>query len=373
MNARLRLFACKEPYDLAETNALFVQAMRENCAFEAAHCEEYDAILKDFDFSPVRLQSISDLSRLPALPTVFFKRHRVFALPESQMLIRATSSGTKGQMSHIGFEAGGLLCGLLMVLRVARRRGLLSLRPAHYILLGYEPHKGNDTAVTKTAYGSTFFAPALSRTFALKYGASGYELDLDGVIAAIERRAGSRFPVRFMGFPSYTYFLLRRMEERGLRVQLPPGSKILFGGGWKQFYKEKVDKQTLYALAQRVLGVPETAIIESFGAVEHPILYLDCPHHHFHVPAYSRVIIRDPHTLRPLPYGKTGLVNLLTPMVYATPILSVMTDDLGILREGTSCPCGCKAPYLEIIGRVGLKEIKTCAAGAGELLKEGSP
>ena len=66
--------------------------------------------------------------------------------------------------------------------------------------------------------------------------------------------------------------------------------------------------------------------------------------------------------------GNIGLVNLLTPMVKATPIQSIMTDDLGILHEGSTCPCGIDAPWFEIIGRVGLKDIKTCAAGAGDIL-----
>ena len=63
-----------------------------------------------------------------------------------------------------------------------------------------------------------------------------------------------------------------------------------------------------------------------------------------------------------------GLVNLISPMVKATPILSVMTDDLGVLHDGNECGCGINSPFIEIIGRVGLREIKTCAAGAADIL-----
>jgi hypothetical protein len=55
-------------------------------------------------------------------------------------------------------------------------------------------------------------------------------------------------------------------------------------------------------------------------------------------------------------------------MVNATPILSVMTDDLGVLHDAGQCKCGIASPYLEIIGRVGLRDIKTCAAGAADYL-----
>ena len=67
--------------------------------------------------------------------------------------------------------------------------------------------------------------------------------------------------------------------------------------------------------------------------------------------------------------GKTGLVNLISPLCKATPILSVMTDDLGILHDGSTCPCGVKSPYLEIVGRVAPEDIKTCAAGAADILQ----
>ena len=94
----------------------------------------------------------------------------------------------------------------------------------------------------------------------LRYGNGGYAVDMDGVIGAIRRHSGSRFPMRLMGFPSYTYFLLREMETRGIQVKLKEGSKILLGGGWKQFITERVDKSVLYELAHRVLGIEETDI-----------------------------------------------------------------------------------------------------------------
>jgi len=132
-----------------------------------------------------------------------------------------------------------------------------------------------------------------------------------------------------------------------------------------------MDKSRLYSLAKKVLGVEEENIKEFFGAVKHPIFFNACPRHHFHVPIYSRVLIRDVHTLETLPYGQVGLVSLLSPLIEATPTASVMTDDLGYLEPGSKCGCGLDSPYLTILGRVGLSDIKTCAAGAAELLGKG--
>ena len=222
-----------------------------------------------------------------------------------------------------------------------------------------------------TAIGLTWFAPPISRTYALRYGDGGYVPDLDQVAKALEKLGSSRFPTRIIGFPSYLWFGLKRMEELGLRAQLPKGSRILLAGGWKQHYAQQVEKPVLYGLAGRILGIQEANINEFFGAVEHPIFFNACKEHHFHIPVYSRVIIRDVNTLEPLPMGKVGLINLISPLLRATPATSVMTDDLGYLTPGEECGCGLRSPYLTILGRVGLAEIQTCAAGAAELLGKG--
>ena len=374
MSAAGKLFRHKDIFDLDGTNELFLRAVRENCGYHCRHNDTYRAILQSRGFSPDMLKEYQDIARLPFLPTLLFKNHELYSMPKYRMLVRATSSGTGGRFSRIGFEAGGLWNGAHMVLRVINRRRLFSPVPCNYVVFGYKPHRSNHTAVTKTAFGATLFTPSLHRTYALQYRDGKYSADLDRVAEAIQTYAKSRFPLRFMGFPSYTYFAMRLLDERGIHLRLPATSKIMLGGGWKQFYREAVDKQEFYDMAKKVFGVDDSDIVEFYGAVEHPILYCDCERHHFHIPVYSRVIIRDPETLEPLPHGKTGLVNLISPMIRATPILSVMTDDLGVLHDGSECGCGVDAPFLEIIGRVGLKEIKTCAAGAAEFLgkKEGA-
>lgn len=370
MDYRNKLFTHKNPYDLSGTDELFIKTVKQNGQFQYDHCPEYAKILDSKQFSFSSLHTNRDLAKLPFIPTLFFKSHSLFTIPPEKLLIKATSSGTKGKKSHIGFDLLGLYYGLRMVLRLGKYHHLFSIKPTQYIILGYEPHRSNQTAVTKTAFGATLFAPALHRAYALKYTPEGYQVDLDGLIDTLIHYSHRPFPVRFMGFPSYTYFLLEKLKERGLSFKLKKGSKVLLGGGWKQFFTSRVDKEELYELIESTLGIPKSHVVEFFGAVEHPILYCDCPNHHFHIPIYSRVIIRDVHTLEPVPPGQIGLVNLITPMVKSVPLLSVMTDDLGILHPGDTCGCGISSPYLEIIGRIGISDIKTCAAGAADLLKE---
>ena len=148
----------------------------------------------------------------------------------------------------------------------------------------------------KTAYGATRFAPALHRAYALKDTGKEYELNIEGIRQALIRYSKQGFPVRFVGFPGYMHFLVKALKENGIRLRLNGHSKVLLGGGWKQFASEGIDKKQLYALVEETLGIKEDRCREFFSAVEHPIAYCDCSHHHFHVPVYSRVVIRDPAT-----------------------------------------------------------------------------
>ena len=367
MSYKKQLFTYKKPYDLNATNNLFLKAMQENCAYQYEHCEDYKRILDEKGFHPGDLKEYVDLEKLPFIPTLYFKQHALFSMPSGRMLIKATSSGTSGKRTQMGFNFSSLYRGLRMVLTVGKYHHLFSLKPSHYLVFGYEPNITNKIVFSKTAYGFTYFAPALSRAYALKYTKEGYRLDLENLKQKFVKYSKSKAPVRTIGFPAYTYFLLKQMQEEGIKVQLPKGSIMTLGGGWKQFYAQKVSKEEFYTLVDEILGIDEQHIFEFFGAVEHPILYTDCRCHHFHIPVYARVMIHDVDTLQPVENGQVGLVNLMTPMVDSVPILSIMTDDLGILHT-EKCPCGVDAPWLEILGRVGIKDIVTCAAGADAML-----
>lgn len=362
-----KLFSHRKPYDVKNTDELFVKAMADNCRYHYRHCKEYKDMLDSFNFSPDSIKAGEDLARLPFIPTLYFKRHRTTSMKENRLPLKVTSSGTGGVKSFVGFNFKSLILALKMVIRVAKYHKLWSAKLTHYVIFGYRPHRGNSLGAAKSAFGFTFFAPAVSRVYALDWKDGEYKLDLANIKNKLIKYSKGKLPVRTMGFPAYTYFLLKQMKDEGLSVKLPKGSLICLGGGWKQFYAEKVEKQDFYDLAYEVLGVDDKHIIEFFGAVEHPILYTDCRCHHFHVPVYSRIIIRDVDTLEPLPNGKPGLVNLLTPIFDSMPLLSTLTDDIGILHD-EPCGCGETSPYLEILGRVGVKDIVTCAQGAEELL-----
>jgi len=368
MDYRSKVFTNRDPYDLEKTDAYFIKAIKENISFHAANCQEYAKILQKKDFDIEALHNITDLYKIPVIPTLYLKSHEMFSIPKEKLLINATSSGTSGKMSHVGLDIKSAYYSLRMVLKTFSYYKLISLQPTNYIVLGYEPSRHNQMSAVKTAYGATLLAPALHREYALKNNGTGYELNIQGIKNALIKYSKMNVPVRFMGFPSYMYFLMQALMEENIKLKFNTKSKVFLAGGWKQFFSQRVDKNLLYKMIEDTLGICEENCKEFFGAVEHPILYCDCKNHHFHVPVYSRVIIRDVNTLQPVENGKAGLLNLITPLFDSVPLVSIMTDDLAVMYDGEKCGCGISSPYFEILGRVGMQDIKTCAAGAAELL-----
>ncbi|MFW5864492.1 MAG: acyl-protein synthetase [Candidatus Izemoplasmataceae bacterium] len=366
-----KLLRQKDPYNHEKTNQLFTDALRVSAMYHYHHSKEYAKIVNDFNVDLNKVKTIDDIGKIPFIPTLYYKHHRLFSMKEDKMAIKATSSGTSsGIKSQVGMSYKDLYRGFKMIKRLFSYHKLFSLKRVNYFIFGYEPTKHTDVVIMKSAHGFSRFAPAKKRYYAIKWDKSKhkYTVDLDSMKENLIKASAMRYPIRTIGFPAYTYFLLKEMKEEGIKLKMPKGSLVTIGGGWKEFYQQAVDKTAFYDLVNDVLGIKEDHIVEFFGAVEHPVVFPDCAYHHLHIPIYSRVIIRHPDTFKAVKDGEIGLINLLTPLNQATPLVSVMTDDLGRLHQG--CACGLKAPYLEIIGRVGVKDIATCAQGAESLLED---
>lgn len=370
MNSRKKLFRLR-PYDIQAGAAYFLPAVKELLHFQQSSSCAYAAILHREQFQVDSLKTEEDLFRIPVLPTLYFKKNSLFTMPEEALRLHATSSGTKGAQSHVAFDKESYQYGLFMMCRFFAHHKVPSLLPANYIVLGYEPGDGLQMGAAQTAYGVTRFAPALSRSYALRHNPAtqSYTQNLQGVQADLLRYAKKPFPIRLVGFPSYLHFLLDALERQHIRLQLHPQSKVLLGGGWKAFAAQQIDRDAFLARLYTTLSIPPSRCLEFFSAVEHPLPYYKCENGHFHAPVYSRVIIRDVKTLLPVSDGTPGLLSFVSPLVMSMPLTSIVTDDIAL--AGTNCQCNVPTPYFKLLGRAGLAGIKTCTADAAALLQGG--
>lgn len=392
MDSRSKLFfSLHQPYDLEGTEMLFLDAVRKSIEYHQKNCRDYARILQKCGFHCSRLNQISDIAEIPVIPTLYLKKHPASSVPSHKLVTYATSSGTRGLKSKIGIDRKTLLYGLMMAERIFRYHGLISCIPTNYAVLGYKPKQEiipcrqkaagrqgmsrvgspDTTGAARTLYGATMFAPGIHRAYAVKKNGERYEPDFAAFFKALCFYEQAGLPVRVMGFPSYLSYLCDFLKERKKKFRFAPGSKIILGGGWKTNEKDRISRYELFEKAETCLGIPKQQCYEFFSAVEHPVAYCSCKNHHFHVPIYSRVFVRDFASLKPLPYGEPGLLSFVTPLLGSAPCVSVMTDDIGILYEGASCGCGICSPYFIILGRAGETGITTCAMEASRHLSGG--
>lgn len=368
MKYRRKLFKLRNPYKQLKKDSLFLNALKENIEYNINHCQKYDNLLKQLNFKIEDVKSEKDIANIPPLPTLYLKEHQLFSIPFEKCLIKSETSGTSGKPSKVGINKSSAYYGAKMLLSCIFHHKMISLVPHNYIVLGYKPSKRNKMGAVKTAYGSTFLTPAFKKVFAIKDNGKEYIVDFENIKKALIKFEKNKLPVRIIGFPSYAYFLIQEMQKINLKVKLNKKSLIMFGGGWKQFTNQEISKSELYKLIEEYLGIKEENCLEFFGVVEHNTPYFACKNHHFHVPIYAKVIIRNPKTLQPLPYNEPGLLNLISPLVNSMPLTSIITDDIAILHDGKDCGCGNNAPYFEILGRVGHSDLKTCTNKAIDLI-----
>jgi hypothetical protein len=367
MDPRTELFHRKDIYNLEGTSELFTRAIRDNVLYHGKNCAFYARLLQREGFDAQAIRSEADCAGIPVIPASFFKYHEVLSVEKRDISIHATSSGTQGQKSQVFFDEDSLVLGTRMAVNCFRYHGLISLIPANYIMLGYEPSDQNEMGAVKTAMGVTRFAPALHREFVLRKSADGYKPNWFGILDTLKRYERQGFPVRFVGFPAFLYHMLLALRGEGMKLRLNKQSLVLLGGGWKQFSDETIDKLELYAMAEELLGVQECRCRDFYSAVEHSIAYAECRNHHLHVPIWSRVIIRDLKTLAPLGLEQPGFLSFVTPLITSAPLVSVMMGDLAVLHDGKRCGCGIASPYFEVLGRAGVSRLRNCAVTADEL------
>jgi phenylacetate-coenzyme A ligase PaaK-like adenylate-forming protein len=365
-----KLCDIKEPYlNHSETDDLFLSAMKENISWHRDNNEFYKKLLDSKNFDTTDLKSIKDLDKVPYIIANFFKFHELKSVDDKDISLHLTSSGTTGQKSQIFFDEWTIGSAQRMVDWIYSYNDWLSEEKTNYLLFTYEPEEGSKLG---TAYTDNFlckYAPINSVHYGLRYlgKKEGHKFDVFGCIRTLQDYERDGKPVRVFGFPSFFYFTLKKMKEFGMKpLKLNPESLVFLGGGWKGHQDKAISKTEFYSLCEEMLSIPNARLRDGFGSVEHCIPYIECSNHNFHIPTWSRVLIRDVKTLKPVKDGEIGYLNFISPYITSVPANNVLMGDLA--RKHTECTCNLNTPWFEVLGRAGISKNKSCAVAASELL-----
>jgi hypothetical protein len=185
------------------------------------------------------------------------------------------------------------------------------------------------------------------------YLRDGHLLD-DEFVADLQAAIAQAQPVCIAATAFALVHLLDAMDRRGLRVALPPGSRIMETGGFKG-RSRIVARAELYARACERFGLHSAAIVAEYGMTELSSQYYDAPdgrgspeNRRKLAPPWLRGRVVGPDRVRLTP-GATGsivhvdLANRASCIAIATEDLGVEVDEGLVLlgRTSDSPPRGC--------------------------------
>ncbi|MFH1453776.1 MAG: acyl-protein synthetase [Armatimonadota bacterium] len=346
---------------------MFLKAMKDAFSFHYLHLPVYKKYCDNYGFTPKDLKKYGDLNKMPFIFVNVFKQKKLLTVKDKDVQMIITSSGTGGRKSYMYLDNISLRRIIKIIYNIYNDFGMYNRsQKTNYLCFTYDPLYAADvgTAFSDKLLATLTLINKIYYSIEFDKRIKDFRLNKEKSLKVLKDYEQDGLPVRILGLPAFLYEVIK---DLGKGFKLSRKSHIIIGGGWKTLKDKEIPKDEFRALIEEKLGMPKENIRDLYGLVEHGVPYSECEYANMHVSIYSRVIIRDPGTLKVLPPGKTGLIQLQTPYINTIPAISILTGDMGVLHY--DCPCGRKSPVLKLMGRGGVHKHKGCAITALDILK----
>jgi len=178
------------------------------------------------------------------------------------------------------------------------------------------------------------------------------------IIARLEESVARGHRMMLFGTPALLMEVCRVMEHQGRRVQLPAGSTIAYGGGWKSFTGTRISEAELVELICRTFGVSPSAVSDGYSMTEINGIMQKCLRGRYHVPPFLEPIVYDEELTPRRGPDVRGALGFVDPFALSYPGFVLTGDNVRLLR--TPCPCGLPGPTILAIDRSPGKDVKGC-------------
>jgi hypothetical protein len=156
------------------------------------------------------------------------------------------------------------------------------------------------------------------------------QLLLDDFMASIEAAIAQGQPVCIASTAFALVHVLDAMAARSVKVELPPGSRIMETGGFKGRARV-VDRDALYARITECFGVLRNAIISEYGMTELSSQYYAPAGEPYVSPPWLRVRVVGPERTT-LTNGSIGTL-LHVDLANRSSCIAIQTEDLGAMTQ----------------------------------------
>lgn len=347
-------FDLSQPYGLraADKRTMLLQALNELTQWHREHGAPYRQMV-DRLFPPAGART---LDTVPYLPVRLFKTLDLQSAPKSAIVKTLTSSGTTGQAVsriYLDRETSMRQTRVLAAIMAA----FLGKQRLPMVVVDSPDLLKDRTRFNARAAGILGFSV---------FGRSHFhcldkdlQLDPDGLEAFLEKFR----PDRVLAF-GFTFVVWQGLYQgalkAGRRFDFGPGSTLIHGGGWKRLQDQQVSNAEFKRRLREQLGIDR--VFNYYGMVEQVgSIFMECEHGHLHSPVFADIVVRDPHTLAPLPAGKPGAIQVLSALPLSYPGHSLLTEDMGVWHGEDDCPCGRPGRYFSVTGRLPQVEMRGCS------------
>jgi phenylacetate-coenzyme A ligase PaaK-like adenylate-forming protein len=294
------------------------------------------------------------LADLPFLPVLAFKDFDLRSVAEADVFKVMMSSGTSGARSriYIDRETAQLQTRTLTAIF---GEAFGKTRSPMLVIDSESTVKDRLRFSARTAAVNGFSIMARDRCFALDDDMS---LNIPRVTEFLQQYDSKR--IFIFGFT----FLVWQAFCGALRAQnqkLPlEQAFLLHGGGWKKLESEKVSNPQFKAAIAAWTGCAD--VRNYYGMVEQTgTIFMECPEGRLHASAWSDALVRDIRTHQALPHGEVGLIEVFSTIQKSYPGHALLTEDMGLTRAASDCPCGHPGTIVEVHGRLPAAEVRGCS------------
>ncbi len=333
-----------------EKASILLEGINDLTSWHLERCPEYRRILDGLWSGRARSD---DIEGVPYLPVSIFKSQRMVSVPESDVRVTLTSSGTTGQaVSRIYVDADT---------STRQQKGLANslgrvLGPKRLPMLVIDSRAVFSDPKLMSARGAGVLG-------IMRYGrehAFALGPDLMPDIAAVRHflaQHGNR-PFFMFGF---TFMVWLEFYERfkGEGLDLSNGI-LVHSGGWKKMIDRAVTPADFRSAFARDFRLKR--IVNFYGMVEQiGTVFLEGPDGLLYPPNFADVVIRNPSTWERCELGETGIIQVLSLLPGSYPGHSLLTEDLGRIEAVDQGVEGWMGRGIRVLGRVPKSEVRGCS------------
>jgi hypothetical protein len=357
----LRLF--RRPVDHALPDEIFGTLALRAFTWQFQRNEPYAAWCRRRGRTPAE---VDDWRAIPAVPTAAFRHIELVSgdPAEAQAAFR-TSGTTRGVQKR----------GVHHVLDLSLYHGSLVPNFAAYVL----PDRAEMTLLSLLPPAEEMVDSSLAHMVAIvmdRLGGPGsrslatmsHGIDFQQLEETLANCIGEGSPVCLLGTSFSFVHWMDRLRQRGGRMRLPAGSRLMDTGGYKGKGRD-VPEDVLRETYQALLGLDPASCVNEYGMTELCSQFYDTTlrdrvlrgresERRKAPPPWVRVRVVDPETLAPLPRGRTGLLQHFD-LANLGSVCAIQTEDLGVEhddgfvvrgRPAGAQPRGCSIAMDDLLG-----------------------